>query len=82
MTNEVDAVNRQFRKLKKTKDGFTNQKNILKLLYAGILKTPECWTHPIQNWNLTQSRLALHFDGRLDKHPALRSFADTELGTP
>ncbi|HLD09825.1 MAG TPA: IS256 family transposase, partial [Methylophilaceae bacterium] len=66
-TNAVEAVHRQFRKLTKTKGGFANENSLLKLLYAGMLKASEKWTHPVQNWNLTLSQLAIHFDGRLDK---------------
>lgn len=70
-TNAVEAVHRQFRKLTKTKGGFANENSLLKLLYAGILKASERWTHPVQNWNLTLSQLAIHFQGRLDDHLAL-----------
>ena len=70
-TNAVEAVHRQFRKLTKTKGGFANENSLLKLLYAGILKASERWTHPVQNWNLTLSQLAIRFEGRLDKHIAL-----------
>ena len=70
-TNAVEAVHRQFRKLTKTKGGFPNENSLLKLLYAGILKASERWTHPAQNWNLTLSQLAIHFEGRLDEHMAL-----------
>lgn len=65
-TNAVEAVHRQFRKLTKTKGGFANENSLLKLLYAGILKASERWTHPVQNWNLTLSQLTIHFPGRLD----------------
>jgi len=65
-TNAVEAVHRQFRKLTKTKGGFANENSLLKLLYAGMLKAAEKWTHPVQNWNLTLSQLAIHFEGRLD----------------
>jgi transposase-like protein len=65
-TNAVEAVHRQFRKLTKTKGGFANENSLLKLLYAGILKASERWTHPIQNWNLTLSQLTIHFPVRLD----------------
>lgn len=67
-TNAVEAVHRQFRKLTKTKGGFANENSLLKLLYAGMLKATERWTHPVQNWNLTLSQLAIHFEGRLDAH--------------
>jgi transposase-like protein len=70
-TNAVEAVHRQFRKLTKTKGGFANENSLLKLLYAGILKASERWTHPVQNWNLTLSQMAIHFPGRLDKHISL-----------
>jgi transposase-like protein len=67
-TNAVEAVHRQFRKLTKTKGGFPNENSLLKLLYAGILKAQERWTHPIQNWNLTLSQMAIHFPRRLDDY--------------
>ena len=70
-TNAVEAVHRQFRKLTKTKGGFANENSLLKLLYAGMLKASERWTHPVQNWNLTLSQLAIHFEGRLDDYMAL-----------
>jgi len=67
-TNAVEAVHRQFRKLTKTKGGFPNENSLLKLLYAGILKASERWTHSVQNWSLTLSQLAIHFEGRIDQH--------------
>lgn len=70
-TNAVEAVHRQFRKLTKTKGGFANENSLLKLLYAGILKASERWTHPVQNWNLTLSQMAIHFPERLEKHISL-----------
>jgi transposase-like protein len=70
-TNAVEAVHRQFRKLTKTKGGFPNENSLLKLLYAGILKASERWTHPIQNWNLTLAQLTIHFPGRLEKYLSL-----------
>lgn len=67
-TNAVEAVHRQFLKLTKTKGGFANENSLLKLLYAGILRASERWTHLVQNWNLTLSQLSIHFAGRLDNH--------------
>ncbi len=67
-TNAVEAVHRQFRKLTKTKGGFANESSLLKLLYAGMLNASEKWTHPVQNWNLTLSQMAIHFEGRLENY--------------
>ena len=65
-TNAIEAVHRQFRKLTKTKGAFPNENSLLKLLYAGILNASKKWTMPIQNWKVTLSQLAIHFEGRLD----------------
>lgn len=70
-TNAVEAVHRQFRKLTKTKGGFANENALLKLLYAGILKASERWTHPVRNWNLTLSQMMIHFPNRLDGYVSL-----------
>ena len=67
-TNAVEAVHRQFRKLTKTKGGFTNENGLLKLLYAGVLNASKRWTHPVQNWNLTLSQMTIHFEGRLENY--------------
>lgn len=64
----TSAIEAMHRKLTKTKGGFANENSLLKLLYAGILKVSERWSHPEQNWNLTLSQLAIHFEGRLDAH--------------
>jgi transposase-like protein len=67
-TNAVEAVHRQFRKLTKTKGGFPNEDSLLKLIYAGIMKASKKWTHPVQNWNLALSQLAIHFEDRITCH--------------
>lgn len=65
-TNAVEAVHRQFRKLTKTKGGFSSENALLKLLYAGIMQASSRWTMPITNWGKTISQLSIHFEGRLD----------------
>jgi transposase-like protein len=65
-TNAVEAVHRQFRKLTKTKGGFSSEQALLKLLYAGMMKASERWTMPIANWGQTMAQLSIHFQGRLD----------------
>ena len=70
-TNAVEAVHRQFRKLTKTKGGFANENSLLKLLYASIMRATERWTHPVQNWNLTLSQMAIHFGDRISSHANL-----------
>ena len=59
-------MHRQFGKLTKTKGALPNENSLMKLLYAGILNASKKWAMPIQNWSLTLSQLAIHFEGRLD----------------
>jgi len=66
VTNAIEAVHRQFRKLTKTKGAFPNENSLLKLLYMGIQNASKKWTMPLQNWNLTLSQLSIYFEGRLD----------------
>ena len=54
-TNAVEAVHRQFRKLTKTKGGFSSENALLKLLYAGIMQASSRWTMRIANWGKTIS---------------------------
>jgi hypothetical protein len=42
------------------------------LLFAGILKAYERWTHSTLNDNLTLSQMAIHFPGRLDAYTHLQ----------
>ena len=65
-TNVIESVHRQFRKLTKTKSGFSNETSLLKLLYMGIRNIQKKWTQPIHNWALTLSQLSIFFEGRLD----------------
>lgn len=65
-TNAVETVHRQFRKLTKTKGGFSSENALLKLLYAGIMQASSRWTMPIANWGKTISQLSIYFEGRLD----------------
>ncbi|MEM8684795.1 MAG: IS256 family transposase, partial [Pseudomonadota bacterium] len=57
--------------LTNTEGGFPNVDSLLKLLYMGIVNASKKWTMPIQNWNLTVSRLSIFFEGRLDAVPDL-----------
>ncbi|MCP3952541.1 MAG: transposase [Desulfobacterales bacterium] len=66
MTNLIEAVHRQFRKLTKTKGRFPNDSSLFKLLYLGIQNVSKKWAMPIHAWNLTLSQLAIFLEGRLD----------------
>ena len=64
--NAIEAVYRQFRTLTKKKGGFPNKNRLLKLLYLGVQNASKKCAMPIQNWNITLSKLAIFFEGPLD----------------
>lgn len=64
-TNTVEGFHRQVRKLTKTKGAFPNDDALLKLVYLAYKNASKKWTMSLQNWSLTISQLAIHFEGRL-----------------
>ncbi|WP_409160555.1 hypothetical protein [Pectobacterium sp. B2J-2] len=51
--NTIELVHHQFRTLTKAKGVFSNENNLLNLLYLGLMNAREKGAMPIQNWNLT-----------------------------
>ncbi len=49
-TNSIEAVNRQLRKIIKTRGQFTNDNDALKLLWLALMRAEKKWTYPIRNW--------------------------------
>lgn len=64
-TNTVEGFHRQVRKVTKTKGAFPNDDALLKLVYLAYRNAKKKWTQPLQNWSLSVSQLAIHFEGRL-----------------
>jgi transposase-like protein len=64
-TNIIEGFHRQVRKVTKTKGVFPNDDALLKMMYLAHQNISKKWTQPLQNWSLTISQLAIHFEGRL-----------------
>lgn len=64
-TNTIEGFHRQLRKVTKNKGVFPNDDALLKLVYLAHRNISKKWTQPLQNWSLTVSQLAIHFEGRL-----------------
>jgi transposase-like protein len=64
-TNTIEGFHRQVRKVTKTKGAFPNDNALLKLVFLAYKNACKKWTMPLQNWALTISQLAIHFEGRL-----------------
>ena len=64
-TNIIEGVNRQFRKVKKTKSVFPNDTALEKMLYLASVNVMKKWKMHYRNWDLVLSQLSLLYDDRL-----------------
>ena len=64
-TNAIESLNRQLRKVLKTRGHFPSDEAALKLLWLALDKASKKWTMPIKRWDLARQQLAIHFEGRL-----------------
>lgn len=64
-TNAIEAVNRQIRKVIKTKGHFPSDESITKILFLALRNASKKWTMPIRQWPQALNQLAIRFPGRL-----------------
>jgi len=60
--NPIESVNRQIRKLTKTKGHFPTEESVIKLAYLGIEKASKKWTARMQHWDAILDQLLLEFE--------------------
>ena len=51
-TNAIEAINRQIRKIIKTKGCFPNDNSVFKLVFLSLQNAQKKWTMPIREWKL------------------------------
>ncbi len=64
-TNAIESVNRQLRKVLKTRGALPSDEALLKLLYLALGKIAKKWTMPIRDWPAALNRFAIEFEGRV-----------------
>jgi len=64
-TNMIESVNRQFRKVTRSKTIFPTDDSLLKMLYLSQVQITKKWTMPIRNWNIILGQLQIRFEDRL-----------------
>lgn len=64
-TNAIESINRQLRKVIKTKGHFPNDDAIAKILFLALRNASKTWTMPIRDWSRALHQLAIQFPGRL-----------------
>jgi putative transposase len=62
--NNVEAYNRQLRKVTKNKAVFPTPEAVRKLLYLATRTITAKWTMPVPNWAAILNQLAIRFEGR------------------
>lgn len=67
-TNIIEGLNRQFRKVTKTKCSFTNDTSLEKMLYLASMNVIKKWTQRYRNWDMVLSQLSVLFDSRLAQY--------------
>ena len=63
-TNAIEALNRQLRKVLKTKGHLPTEDAALKLVYLNVLKAHR-WSHAPPYWRTAQQQFEIYFEGRL-----------------
>ncbi|MDE6472830.1 MAG: IS256 family transposase [Ureaplasma sp.] len=61
-TNTIENLNRNIRKITKTKGNFTNAKSLEKLVYLVIQNQLEKWNSRIPNWGIIYQQLKIIFN--------------------
>lgn len=64
-TNSIEAVNRQLRKVIKTRGHFPTEDSALKLLWLALRNAEKKWTYPIREWQLALHQFAILFPGSI-----------------
>lgn len=67
-TNIIEGLNRQFRKVTKTKSSFTNDTSLEKMLYLASMNILRKWTQRYRNWDMVLSQLSVLFESRLAQY--------------
>jgi putative transposase len=63
-TNTIEALNRQIRKIIKTRGSFPNEDSARKLLYLAIARAQRKWRHAY-NWSSALTAFRIHFGDRI-----------------
>ncbi len=67
-TNIIEGLNRQFRKVTKTKSSFPNDTSLEKMLYLASQNVIKKRTQRYRNWDLVLSQLSILYSKRLNQY--------------
>jgi len=61
-TNTIEAINRQIRKIIKSKGSFPNDEAVFKLVFLCLQNAQKKWTMPIRDWKLALNQFSILFN--------------------
>lgn len=61
-TNAIESINRQIRKIIKSKGCFPNDESVFKLVFLCLQNAQKKWTMPIREWKLALNQFSILFD--------------------
>jgi putative transposase len=64
-TNSIEAVNRQLRKIIKTRGHFPTEDAAIQQLWLALHNAERKWTYPIKEWPKALHRIAIYFPGQI-----------------
>jgi putative transposase len=64
-TNNVEAYNRQLRKVTKTRGSFPTPESVRKLLFLANRDIVKTWTMPVYGWPSILNQLVIRFEERV-----------------
>lgn len=67
-TNIIEGVNRQYRKVTKTKSVFPSDTSLEKMLYLATMNIVKKWTQRYRNWDLVISQLSILYGERINQY--------------
>ena len=67
-TNIIEGLNRQYRKVTKTKSVFPSDASLEKMLYLASRNITQKWTQRYRNWDQVLSQLIILYDERLTQY--------------
>lgn len=73
-TNSIENLNRNIRKLTKTKNGFCTINSLKKMIYFSILNQSKNWDKRIQNWGIFYNQLKILFEIEYNSYVRINRF--------
>lgn len=68
-SNAIENMNRQLRKILKTRGHFPNEAAAVKLIYLALRNLTAKWTQPSRNWSEASLEFAIHYGQRYSAGP-------------